>query len=229
MSLVKFFSSMGRSSTSRFRAVRRPCDASSTRPASPTGRACPCGGGVLLRRIDGCTTSASVTIANNADHSDRGRVGGERLRSARLSGSVRWTALPGDQHSVVTWVYFFLDGALYHAEQHAPYGAVRHLQLRHDEPSRRAAHLHRARLWAERLRRRGLGGPQCCERQRRERHPATVPAPATKNSHRQEIPLARLILRSSFNKSDARRRTYGDRPVRLWGEEQTSEAIAASR
>jgi parallel beta-helix repeat protein len=40
-----------------------------------------------------------------------------------LAGSIKWNASPIAPASVVTWVYFFLDGALYHAEQYPPYGA----------------------------------------------------------------------------------------------------------
>jgi parallel beta-helix repeat protein len=40
-----------------------------------------------------------------------------------LVGVVKWSASPVAPATAITWVSFFLDGALYHAEQYPPYGA----------------------------------------------------------------------------------------------------------
>jgi hypothetical protein len=68
------------------------------------------------------TVSASLTVANAPDHAMVTQSVGTASRGP-LVGDVKWNAWPAAPASVVRSVYFFLDGALYHAEQYAPYGA----------------------------------------------------------------------------------------------------------
>ncbi len=68
------------------------------------------------------TSSASVTVVNEPEHQMVTESLGDGS-GAPLSGSVSWSAWPTAPRSTVSWVYFFLDGALYHAEQSPPYGA----------------------------------------------------------------------------------------------------------